>query len=606
MFTLSVATFRERWQLFVGAIITVTLGVALVQSALLIVVSAGDHGEAIAVLGMSLGVSAFLAVFIVSSTFAFTIAQRRRDLALLRLIGGSRGQLRRLLLSEALLLGVLGTVLGIPFGLVATNVQTALLTSLGFLPDSFSAAWHGWILYVSVGLGLGVAQFGVLAASRGASRVRPLEALRDNGTVARVMTFSRWFFGILLLLVAIILMVIAVNVDSPIGAIPLSVNSTLAAAVALSALSPLIVPLVGRITGGLAGRTTLGRLARANLREGVRRSSSTAAPLLVLVALVTGLAGTFGALSEGAQRQLAADVRGDLVAAGPVEPGTPGVAAASTEYTLTIDVATVGGDRDGAATGTGEVEALAVDPAAYRRAHRLPLDGGSFDDLHGRAVAVADGNLGETLRIRVGGREFTARVVAVLPPKLNGGPTYLLPLDLVPSSALGPARSIVALEPGADVATVAAALPRPVSTLDDWIAANDTAQETLNTGVMKVLLGLAAIYAVIAVVNAVVIAAGERRREFAVARLTGLTREQVVGCALLESSVVTVTGLLLGWLAGLATLIGISGVAGTLVVPWGIFWLTVLGAFLVVGAASVWTSRTATRPAPISVAGPRE
>lgn len=598
MLSLSVATFRERWQLFVGAILTVTLGVALVQSALLIVVSAGDHGEAIAVLGMSLGVSTFLAIFIVSSTFAFTIAQRRRDLALVRLIGGSRGQLRRLLLCEALLLGVIGTVLGVPAGLVATSVQTALLTSLGFLPESFGVAWHGWILWVSAGIGIGVAQFGVLAASRRASRVRPLEALRDTGAAARVMTFSRWFCGIFLLAVAITLMSIAVAVDSPTGAIPLSVNATVAAAVGLTALSPLIVPLVGRLTGGLAGRGILGGLARANLREGVRRSASTAAPLLVLVALVTGLAGTFDTLSEGAQRQLADDIRGDLVAAGPVAPGTPGVAAVSTEYTLSVRVTT---RQYGADAETDDVEALAVDPAAYRTAHRLPLVAGSYADLRGRTVAVAGGDLGTTVRIRVGGRDLALRVVAVLPPKLNGGPAYLLPRELVPAAALGAARSIVRLAPGADAA-VAATLPQPVSTVDDWIAASDSAQESLNAGVMKVLMGLAAIYAMIAVVNAVVIAAGERGREFAVARLTGLSREQVVGGALLESFVVTVTGLLLGWLAALATLVGISGVAGTMVVPWGVFWLTVLGAFVVVGAASVWTSLAATRPTPISLA----
>ena len=107
-------------------------------------------------------------------------------------------------------------------------------------------------------------------------------------------------------------------------------------------------------------------------------------------------------------------------------------------------------------------------------------------------------------------------------------------------------------------------------------------------------------------INAVVIAAGERRREFAVARLTGFTRGQVVAGALLESSVVTVTGLLLGWLAALATLIGISGAAGTMVIPWGLFALTVLGAFLVVGATSVWTSLAATRQPPVRLAAARE
>jgi putative ABC transport system permease protein len=606
MFTLSIATFRERWQLFVGAIITVTLGVAIVQSSLLIVASAGDYGEAIAVLGLSVGVSAFLAIFIVSSTFAFTIAQRRRDLALLRLIGAARGQVRRLLLSEALLLGLLGTVLGVPAGQLVMGAQTSLLASLGFLPDTFSAAWHGWVLWVSVGIGVGVAEAGVLAASRRASRVRPLEALRETGAAAKVMTFSRWFLGMLLVAVAITLMSIATAVDSPNGAIPLSINSTVALALGLCAFSPLIVPLVGRFTGSVAGSTTLGRLARANLRDGVRRSASTAAPLLVLVALVIGLAGTFDTLSEGAQRQLADDVRGDLVAAGPVAPDTPGVAAASTEYALSVDVTTVSRGEGETETDTEEVEALAVDPIAYQQAHKLPLVAGSYADLHGQAVAAAGGDLGSTVRIRVGGQELTLRVVAVLPPKLNGGPVYLLPRDLVPPAALGPAQSIVVLQPGADRAAVAAALPQPVSTLDEWIARGDSAQDSLNAGVMKVILGLASLYAVIAVINAVVMAAGERRREFAVARLTGFSRGQVVGSALLESAVVTVTGLVLGWLSALATLIGISGVAGTVVMPWGIFWLTVLGAFIVVGATNVWTSLAATRATPISLAGARE
>lgn len=606
MFTLSLATFRERWQLFVGAIVTVTLGVAIVQSSLLIVVSAGHYGEAIAVLGLALGVSAFLAIFIVSATFAFTIAQRRRDLALLRLIGGSRGQIRRLLLCEALLLGVLGTILGIPAGEVVQSIQTALLAHLGFLPHSFSAGWHGWILWVSAGIGIGVAQTGVLAASRRASRVRPLEALRETGAAAKVMNLSRWITGVFLVVVAVLLMSIATAVDDPDGAIPLSICSTVALALGLSALSPVIVPLVGRVTGSLAGRSTLGRLARANLRDGVRRSSSTAAPLLILVALLIGLAGTFDTLSKGAHNQQADDVRGDLVAAGPVAPGTPGVATASTEYPLTVKATTVTHDGGDTGTDTDDVEALAIDPAAYQLAHRLPPVAGSFADLHGLAVAAFGGDLGSTVTIRVGGQTLTPRVVAVLPPKLNGGPEYLLPRDIVPAAALGPAQSIVRLQPGADSAAVARSLPQPVSTLADWIAHSDSAQDSLNAGVMKVVLGLAALYAVIGVINAVVIAAGERRREFAVARLTGFSRRQVVGSALLESAVVTVTGLLLGWLSALATLIGISGVAGTMVVPWGIFWLTVLGAFVVVGATSVWTSLSATRAAPISLAGTRE
>src|SRR5699024_5279681 len=135
MFRISLSTFRERWQLFVGSILMAGFVVVLVQSSLLIHVSAvtsdapaglstidrdhvcGRFVLAIPVIGITLALSIFLTVFIISSSFAFTVAQRKRDLALMRLTGGSRQQLRRLLLGEATLLGLIGTALGVPLGL---------------------------------------------------------------------------------------------------------------------------------------------------------------------------------------------------------------------------------------------------------------------------------------------------------------------------------------------------------------------------------------------------------------------------------------------------------------------------------------------------------
>ncbi|GHF61501.1 putative ABC transport system permease protein [Amycolatopsis bartoniae] len=593
MFTLSLSTFRERWPLFVGAIVTVVLGVALVQSSLLVLLSATAHVEAITLVSMTLGIAAFLAVFIVSSTFAFTIAQRRRDLALLRLVGGSRRQLRRLLLSEAFLLGLVGTALGAPLGLVTMRVQAWLLTDLGFVPAPFPVRWHDWILAVSAGIGLGVSQLGVLAASRRASRVRPLEALRDNGDAARVMTPARWFFGLLFLAGSIALAIVS-RFAGPDGAIALSVNVALTGAVALSALSPLVVPPAARLFGLVLGRTPLGGLARANLRDGVRRSASTAAPLLVLVALVVGMSGTLTTLSEAGHRRLADDLRGDFVVPSAVSP--PLGATASTEYTVPV---TIQSDDD-----SDEDEALVVDESAYRQAHRLAPLSGSLTDLHGLTVAGPGLTMGETLRMSVGGKDIRPRVVAVLPDDFSGGPAYLLPRELVPPEVLAqsPARTIIDVAPGTDPA----ALPQPASTVDEWITNTATKQDTVNTGIMTVLMGLAGLYALVAVINAVVIAAAERKSEFAAARVTGLDRAQVVRMALLEAEVVAGTGVLLGLLAAAGSVAGLGSAVGLVVVPWTVAVLVAAGAFLVVGVTSVWTSLSATRPAPVSLVGARE
>jgi putative ABC transport system permease protein len=600
MFALSLSTFRERWQLFLGAIFTVLLGVALVQSSLLILVSATSYVEAITLLAMTLGIAAFLAIFIVSSTFAFTIAQRRRDLALLRLVGGSRGQLRRLLLSEAFLIGLLGTALGVPLGLVTMRVQAWLLTDLGFVPGPFAVRWHDWILAVSAGIGIGVSQLGVLAATRRASRVRPLEALRDNGEAARVMTGPRWFVGLLFLAGAIALVTVS-QFAGPDGAVPMSINVALTAAVGLSALSPLVVPQVGRLFGLVLRGSTLGGLAQANLRDGVRRSASTAAPLLVLVALVLGMSGTLSTLSAAGHRQLAEELRGDFVVPSAIGP-TPGVGAASTEYTVPVTVTTIKHDDE----DHDDEQALAIDSGAYQQLHlQAPLRG-SLADLHGMTVAATDAELGETLRLRIGDRDVEPRVVAVLPPSLDGGPGLLLPRELVPATALGPARTIVAVQPGADPVAVAAALPPPVSTVDGYLATAGSKQESTNSGIMTVLMGLAGLYSLVAVINAVVIAAAERKAEFAAARVTGLRRGQVVRMALLESCAVTGVGLLLGALAAAGSLAGISSVAGLVSVPWAVLAVVVAGAFLVVGVTSVWTSLSATRVAPVRLMGARE
>ena len=172
MIRLSCATFRERWPLFVGAIVAVAVGVALVQASLLTLISAATpsiptglpHDQelllrdgytcAVSLAGMMTGISAFVAVFIVASTFAFTVAQRRRDLALLRLVGAKRRQVRRLMFGEALVLGTLGSSAGILLGVLIAPVEARLLARPGLVPATFHAEWRPWIAAVSLAVGI--------------------------------------------------------------------------------------------------------------------------------------------------------------------------------------------------------------------------------------------------------------------------------------------------------------------------------------------------------------------------------------------------------------------------------------------------------------------
>jgi putative ABC transport system permease protein len=205
-----------------------------------------------------------------------------------------------------------------------------------------------------------------------------------------------------------------------------------------------------------------------------------------------------------------------------------------------------------------------------------------------------------------------------MPEQLSTGGQYLVPRDQVPAGLLAdaPARVIVQVTAGADPDTVATAIRAAgigeVTTVAASAAAQAAEQQDTNNATLVVLMGLAGLYAVIAVVNAVVMAGADRAREFAVLRLTGFTRGQVVRTAQVESAAVTLIGLLLGGLVVGATLTGIAAAGvravGTAVitVPWRLAAATVGGAFLVTSVTAVLTALSVTRSRPIRLAAARE
>jgi len=191
------------------------MGVALLASAMTVAASATppdlaglrrrqafevrDAFDAVAtVMIISAMLAGLLTVFIVAATFAFTVAERRRDIALLRLLGAGRQQVRIVLLGEAVALGAVGSVIGLALTPPAVSVQMWLLRRADFVPDGFTITHPSWPLWAAAGIGVGVAVLGVFAASRKASRVPPLEAIRDSTGRARVMTPGRWIVGIVI------------------------------------------------------------------------------------------------------------------------------------------------------------------------------------------------------------------------------------------------------------------------------------------------------------------------------------------------------------------------------------------------------------------------
>ena len=148
--------------------------------------------------------------------------------------------------------------------------------------------------------------------------------------------------------------------------------------------------------------------------------------------------------------------------------------------------------------------------------------------------------------------------------------------------------------------------------MDEWIDASSDAQDRMSRNIIIAIVGLAALYSAIAVVNAVVIAAADRREEFAIARLSGLSRAQVIRAALWESLTVTAAGVLLGGAVAAGSVTGaataVSEIIGTPVsaTPWTLFAVVTVAATMLVTLTTLVTTLSATRVPPVAVAGARQ
>jgi putative ABC transport system permease protein len=357
-----------------------------------------------------------------------------------------------------------------------------------------------------------------------------------------------------------------------------------------------------------------GQLAWANLADGRRRSASVAAPVIVLVALVLGQATASGSFTASGVAEQRRGTAADLVveSSGPVPSiRSSATVEVSSETELPITITTGRGEDEETEIGS----ALVIDPRRYTAAHPGTAD---LSALTGAVAAAGPGgmtSIGDTVRVRLADGDLGAlRVVAAVPEAMSGGPDLLLPAGLVPAERLrdAPTRTFVTV--AGDPAPVAAALAGSgtVRTVDDYLAADAAARGSISNKILLVVLGLGALYALIGVVNSVVIAAAARRREFAEARATGMTRGHVIRAALLESAAVTSAGLVLGALAAglafIAVLSSTKAVTGTatLDLPWPVAGGLIATAFTVTSVTSVITSWSATRQRPVVLLGARE
>ncbi|MFF4686843.1 ABC transporter permease [Streptomyces sp. NPDC001307] len=562
------------------------------------------------------GTSLLVAVLVVVGTFALTVQQRHRELALLRAIAATRGQIRKLLGREALIVGAAAGAVGALLGLPLGGWLYSRFVALGAVP---AALEHTVSVFPPLAA-LAATLLGAWAAARIASRrivrIRPAEALAEARTERTRPAWGRIVAGLLLLTGGVVLVVLLTFLRTEPASTPVTFLAVIVLSSSVALLGPLLVRAAALLLAGplrLAGHG--GRLATANLRGNAARMASVVTPLTLLVGMTCTVLCVQSTLGDAARRQAHDGVRADWVVAAQ-GPGVPAEAAQrlrARHDTVTEVVRTT------VRVGLDKYPAQGVTPAGLTRTWDPQVTAGSLDRLAPGTVAVsqlaADQQHltpGSTLKLTLGdGTPATLTVAAVYARGLGFG-DLTFAHDLVARHVDNPLASSVLVGTTRTQTQLSATLRefpglRILSPADaDTLQAE---RQQTNAEVNYLAMGLVLAFTAIAVVNTLAMSVAERVREFALLRLAGATRRQVLRMLRTEALSVLFLATSLGSGIALAVLtafsVGMTGRAAPSVTP--LLYVTVVGiAGLLALVATAVPGRAALRVRAVTVATAKE
>ncbi|MGZ6707816.1 MAG: ABC transporter permease [Solirubrobacteraceae bacterium] len=482
------------------------------------------------------GIALLVGAFTIFNSLSITVAQRSREFGLLRLAGASRRQVLRTVVAEALAIGFAAAVAGLAVGIGLAKLLNSLFQQLGIDLPQTGTVFATRTVIVSLLLGTLVTLLAGLLPAWRATRVAPVEALRDAASTGRRLRLP---------------------------------------ARTVRALVSIVGRPVAR-TGGSAGM-----LARRNAMRAPGRTMITASALTIGVALVCAVAVLAAGLRDSTRGSLEKRVTAGYVLSGedgwePIDQGAARAAAALP------GVRTASAIRQDVVRAYGKTEGInAVDPATIGRVVDLKWKHGSKATLAalGSAGAVIDDGWAKkhklgvgdafsivtpanrTLRLTVRGVQdspvvdalglgpITIGTAAYRAGGFAGTSTHLTFID-APGASTGALQRAVAGYPGAKVFTKSAYIAQQTSWVDQIL------------GIFYVLLALAVIVSLFGLANTLVLATFERTREIGMLRAVGMTRRQLRRMVRRESIITALLGVTVGVVLGLA-------LAEAVVAKWG-------------------------------------
>ena len=545
-------------------------------------------------------VALFVSAFFINNTFSIVVGQRTRELALLRALGASRTQITRSVVGEALVVGLVASIIGIGFGLLIAMLLQAIFEAAGFGLPAQALLLEPRTLAAAAVVGLGVTLVASLAPARQASAVAPIEGMREGVVRDRWSRTRRAGVGAALTLTGAVLIAVGLWVAAETSAmIALLGIGALGVFIGVAQLSPVVaVPVAGTLGRPIAPIFRVaGRLAHANAVRNPDRTARTSSALMIGLALVT----TVFIVGHSMKQTFAASIE-DSVGADYIL-STEGFVGFSPTITESLDalpeIGAISGVRMGEFLFEGEQRQLvAADASVAEVLVDIDVQSGRLADLGDHSIFVHEDPAGDlglavgdqvTVEFAVGGPQELS-VAGIYADAAYVG-NYFIDLDLFTRSyptskldLLAFARLADGVDPDEGRAAIEGVLAdQPQVKLDDRAGyqADQEAQFDSILIAINGLLGLALLIALLGIANTLALSVLERTREIGLLRAVGMRRRQTLEMVLAESVMVAVFGAVLGVVLG--TVFGVAlasamppSVITTVAIPVGTIALIVL------------------------------
>ncbi|HEV7720353.1 MAG TPA: FtsX-like permease family protein, partial [Iamia sp.] len=520
-------------------------------------------------------IALFVGSFIIYNSFSIIVAQRGKEMALMRAIGASRRQVLASVIFESFAVGALASVAGLVAGIGVAGALKALLGQLGIDVPAGDVVITTNTVIVSMIAGFGVSVASAVFPARRASKVAPIAAMRDVAHDDSASSRARKVIGGGFALLGTV--ALALGVAGPalalvgLGALLIFIGTVVLGPVLARPVSWLLGSPLPRLRG------VAGSLARQNAMRNPKRTAATASALMIGVTLVVFISILGASTKASVESTVDETFAGDLVVDSMATQvgGLVPTLAADLDAQPEIDAVAAFRRTAAEVDGTGR-DVVGIDPAALQQIIDVKVTDGSLDDLGATQIAVdADTALGHGWKVgdslpvaftETGEQQLTVAALyeesVLVGQFLIGLPAYEANVadQLDAQVFLTFADGVSAADGRALVDGMVEAYPQAEVQDHDEYAAAQTKQMDVILSLIYALLGLAVLIALLGIANTLALSIFERTRELGLLRAVGMTRPQLRATVRWEAVIIALLGTSLGM--GLGVVFGWSMVKG--------------------------------------------